>query len=100
MGSGDEPVDDDLTCARDPLSEDVDKVALAIMDRWELHADNPLAGVIITPSSGVVTVYRVPGDAAFDADALSHRSDRVSVILFDVPRNLAGNQEIVHAILA
>ena len=66
MGNGDEPVDDDMTYAMDPLSEEVDSVAQAIMGRWEDGPDSPYAGAVVDPPSGVVTVYRVAGDPAFD----------------------------------
>lgn len=100
MGNGDEPLDDDLTYAMDPLSEEVDSVAQAIMGRWEDGPDSPYAGVVVDPPSGVVTVYRVAGDPAFDDEALSHRTERVSVVLVDVPRNKAANEEIMRSILA
>lgn len=100
MGNGDEPVDDDVTYARDPLSEEVDSVCQAIVERWEDGPDSPYAGVAVGKPSGVVMVYRVAGDPAFDAAVLSHRTERVSLVLVDAPRNKAANDEIMRAILA
>ncbi len=100
MGNGDEPVSDDVGYAQDPLSEEVSDVASAIMGKWEERTDSPFAGVMVDQRAGVVTVYRVTGDAVFDADVLSHRSDRVTVVLVDAPRNDPANQEIVQSILA
>jgi hypothetical protein len=100
MGNGDEPVDDDLTYALDPLSEEVVSVAQAIMERWEDGPDSLYAGVVVDQPSGVVTVYRVAGDPAFDDEVLSHRTELVSVVLVDAPRNKGANQEIMRSILA
>jgi hypothetical protein len=100
MGNGDEPADDDLTYAMDPLSEEVDSVCQAIMGRWEDGPDSPYAGVAVGKPSGVVMVYRVAGDPAFDDEVLSHRTERVSVVLVDAPRNKAANTEIMRSILA
>ncbi|MCA0328428.1 MAG: hypothetical protein LCI03_00830 [Actinobacteria bacterium] len=100
MGNGDEPVDDDLTYALDPLSDEVVSVAQAIMERWEDGPESPYAGVVVDQPSGIVTVYRVAGDPAFDDEVLSHRTERVSVALVDVPRNKAANEQIMRSILA
>jgi hypothetical protein len=100
MGSGDEPVEHDLTDAQDPLSEEVGEVASAIMDRWEDGPDSPYAGVTVDEPSGVVIVYRVAGDPAFDDEVLSHRSERVSVVLVDALRNKSANDEILRSIEA
>jgi hypothetical protein len=100
MGNGDEPVDDDLTYALDALSEEVDSVCQTIMERWEDGPDSPYAGVAVGKPSGVVMVYRVAGDPAFDDEVLSHRTERVSLVLVDVPRNKARNEDILRSILA
>jgi hypothetical protein len=100
MGNGDEPVDDDVTYALDPLSEEVVSVCQTIMERWEDGPDSPYAGVAVGKPSGVVWVYRVAGDPAFDDEVLSHRTERVSVLLVDVSRNKASNEEIMRSILA
>jgi hypothetical protein len=100
MGNGDEPVEDDLTYAMDPLSEEVDSVCQAIMGRWEDRPDSPYAGVAVGKPSGVVMVYRVSGDRAFDDEVHSHRTERVSVVLVDAPRNKTANTEIMRSILA
>jgi hypothetical protein len=100
MGNGDEPVDDDMTYALDPLSEEVSDVASAIMERWEDGPDSPYAGVAVDQPSGVVKVYRVAGDPAFDDEVLSHRTERVSVVLVDAPRNKSANEEIMRSILS
>jgi hypothetical protein len=100
MGNGDEPVDDDLTYAMDPLSEEVDSVCQAIMGRWEDGPASPYAGVVVDQPSGAVVVYRVAGDPAFDDEVRAHRTERVSVVLVDAPRNKAANEEIMRSILA
>jgi hypothetical protein len=100
VGNGDESVDDGITYARDPLSDEVDSVCQAIMGRWEDGPDSPYAGVEVGKSSGVVMVYRVAGDPAFDDEVLSHRTERVSVVLVDATRNKAANEEIMRSILA
>ncbi len=100
MGNGDEHVSDDMTYVQDALSEAVSEVASSIMSVWEDRADSPYSGLVVDQRLGVVTVYRVTGDAAFDADVLWRGSARVAVVLIDAPRNAAANQEIVQSILA
>ena len=100
MGNGEEPVEDDVTYGQDLLDEEVAEVASAIMERWEDGPGSPYAGVAVDQPSGFVVVYRVAGDPAFDDEVLLHRSERVSVVLVDAPRNKSANEEIMRSILA
>ena len=74
-------------------------MASTINEVWAGRAESPFAGLVVDQRAGIVTVYRVAGDDAFDADVLSRRAERVTVVLIDATRNLADHQEICRSIL-
>jgi hypothetical protein len=86
----------------EPLANDaeVHDIAVAVRDRWESRTDSPYASIAVDNNALLVKVYRVPGDAGFDADVQSSGTERVSVIVIDAPRNRAGNEAIRDAIMA
>lgn len=86
----------------EPIANDaeVHSIAVAIRDRWEPRTDSAFASIVVDHTALLVTVYRVPGDAGFDADVESSGTDRVRVIVIDAPRNRAGNEALRDAIMA
>jgi hypothetical protein len=86
----------------EPIANDaeVHVIAVALRDRWESRTDSPFASIVVDHISLLVKVYRVPGDAKFDADVQSSGTNRVQVIVIDAPRNRAGNEAIRDAIMA
>jgi hypothetical protein len=86
----------------EPIANDaeVHSIAVAIRDRWEPRTDSPYAGIVVDHTALLVKVYRVPGDAKFDADVQSCGTDRVPAIVIDAPRNRAGIEAIRDAIMA
>jgi hypothetical protein len=85
----------------EPIANDaeVHGIAVAVRDRWESRTDSPFASIVVDHTALLVKVYRVPGDAGFDADVQSSGTDRVPVIVIDAPRNRAGNEAIRDAIM-
>lgn len=83
-----------------PIDEDAHGVAVAIRDRWEKRTDSPFASLAVDHVTHVVKVYRVPGDAHFNAAVQSIGTHSVRVVLLDAPRNRTGNEALRDAVMA
>ena len=86
----------------EPIANDaeVHSIAVAVRHRWEPRTESPFASIVVDHTALLVKVYRVPGDAGFDADVRSSGTERVRVMVIDAPRNRAANEAIRDAIMA
>jgi hypothetical protein len=90
-------VADAASASDDP---DVRDVAVAIREAFEDHPNGPYSGIVVDHQALAVTVFRVPGDAAFDQSARRFAAPRVTVWLRDAPRRRHENEAIRDEVMA